>query len=318
MDSDGSRWRTLASAAALWLVLAPPTAAQTRADPAVTAARELGVQGVTLYGKNQYADAEAKLDQAYRAYPVPTLGLWSARARTKLGQLARAADRYRDAVAANIGVGEERLQKQAQADAATELAALLPRIPTITIELRGVSDSQVVLTLDGVTIADGPRTGRPVDPGHHELTAAHGGERRALTFDVSEGELEKPLVLEFESAAPLVAAVAPPAPASQPVTPIWRPLAISALAIGGAGLITSAVTTGIALAQCPSGDCAADKLDSYRTLRTVATASFYVGAAFAVAGLVPILLGATHSRAPTSERISWSIGPGSAALSGRF
>jgi hypothetical protein len=72
-------------------------AAESTPDDATrAAARQLGEQGIEAYRAEDYKAAEQTLDRAYQLFAVPTLGLWSARVRARLGHLVEAAERYRD------------------------------------------------------------------------------------------------------------------------------------------------------------------------------------------------------------------------------
>jgi hypothetical protein len=67
-------------AAPATVYVAPPE------DPVRTEARALGSAGVQAYALKDFEMASAKLDEAFQLVPVPTLGLWSARALIKLGK----------------------------------------------------------------------------------------------------------------------------------------------------------------------------------------------------------------------------------------
>jgi hypothetical protein len=114
---------------ALWLA-AGSVRAQAVDDAARGAARTLGYDGVKAYNAGDYAVADQKLEKAYRVVKVPSLGLWSARALVKLGRLVEASERYREVTQLEVSGGEQAVQKQAQADAQSELDSLTPRIPS--------------------------------------------------------------------------------------------------------------------------------------------------------------------------------------------
>jgi hypothetical protein len=95
------------------------------------------------------------------------------------------------------------------------------------------------------------------------------------------------------------------------------PVAAVALGLGAAGLITAAITAGLAMSRCPEGQCAsADDLKSYRTLETTATVSFYAGLALSAGGLITWLL--APSAEHVAEPLALEIGPGRVALKGMF
>jgi hypothetical protein len=117
------------------------SAAQLAPDDATRAtARQLGEQGIEAYWAEDYRAAEEKLDRAYLLLAVPTLGLWSARARARLGHLVEAAERYRDTARASEAIGNSTAQREAQRTAADELTTLSLRIPSLTIRLGDTGD----------------------------------------------------------------------------------------------------------------------------------------------------------------------------------
>jgi hypothetical protein len=109
-------------------------------DPSARAvARDLGYAGVAAFERGDFQAAADKLERAFKILEAPSLGLWSARALVKLGKLVQAAERYRLVGRINTGAGELAVQRQAQQDAATELAALEKRIPSIVVQVEGGS-----------------------------------------------------------------------------------------------------------------------------------------------------------------------------------
>lgn len=189
-------------------------------DTTRAAARELAQQGIDAYQSEDYANANLKLEKAYRLFSTPTLGLWSARSRMRLGQWVKAAERYREATRASAAVGDSAMQQQAQKEAAEELASLTPRIPALTIELEGGDGAGISLTLDGAALSSelfGVRI--PVNPGQHRIVATRGGQRAEAEVRVAERE-HKRVPLRFAAmAAAAVTEAAKPAPkTSAPVT----------------------------------------------------------------------------------------------------
>lgn len=338
-----TRSRDLVLSAGFTLMLTSHAAhslAQGEVDDATrAAARALGEQGVEAYWAGDFATADAKLDQAYRLYPTPTLGLWSARARVRRDRWVEASERYRDAARASEAVGNNAAQKQAQHKATKELEELLPRIPSITIQLEIVDPSAVRITLDGVDVPSaliGAR--RPTNRGQHTLVVTLGKDRRQLEFELSEGQHEQ-LAVELEqseSQPPMASAAgeaiedspaATPAPTPKPVKKkassggFVRPAAIAAVAVGGASIaagIVSAFAARDVLEQCPQNVCPVpeDKAQ-YDTLKSVSTITIYAGAALAVAGLATLIV-YRPDPARSSERLAWSVSPTSVSLSGRF
>ena len=333
----------LAVAAVLgWAAVAHAQPAGDDASRAV--ARELGAQGIDAYQANDLAGAEQKLEKAYRLFAAPTLGLWSARTRAKLGHWVEAAERYRQATRTTAELGDSGAQRSAQADAARELEELLPRIPNLTVVLEGAPAAEVSVTLDGVAYApDLIGMARPTNPGKHQLAAVRGSERVEQSVELVERD-RKSVTLAFHPAAaqPSAAAVLPPAaaeaaaPAIAPAAAaasaapasndVWRPVGIAALSLGAAGLITWGVSALIAngkLDKCPvraDGEhwCNTEELARpYRTAKTISTLGFWSGAVLAVGGVGALLVGARSERSP-EQRLSWGVGPTGVALRGAF
>src|SRR5512145_3312082 len=115
----------LALAAAV-LATPPAWAESAQVDDATRgAARTMGQEGLDAYDAGKYGEAVEKLGAAYAAAAVPTLGLWLARALAKSGQLVEASERYGEVTRLKLQPGQdEDTQRQAQADAETERAAL--------------------------------------------------------------------------------------------------------------------------------------------------------------------------------------------------
>lgn len=322
-------------------------AAQAQADDATrAAARNLGEQGIQAYRANDFATADAKLDRAYRLFSTPTLALWGARARVKLGNLVEAAERYRDALRASDAIGDSAAQKDAQKNAAKELDALSPRIPSLTIQLDNAEPSEVTITLDDAPISSALiGVPRPTNPGQHQLVAKRGDERYEKSVQLLEKEQES-VRFEFRKRVALArpgpesvseepardvdpfgeptqptAAEAKPQPAAAEASSgpsALKPLGIVLMAVGGAGLATAGVTALLAngkLDQCPDKRCESQSVkNSYDTLKLVSTISVYGGAALAVGGLLSFLLAPSDDQ----QNVSWNIGPSGVTVNGKF
>jgi hypothetical protein len=326
----------------------PAAFAQTADDATRAAARSLGYEGIGDFQAGNFAVAADKLDRAYRALRVPSLGLWSARSLEKMGKLVAAAERYLEVQRLDPGSGASvDVQQQAQADAKTEHAALVPRIPNIVIQVEGAALEEVAVTVNGVPVP-GSLLGikRPVDPGSVALEAEHGGRRVNETATLREGEL-KTVTLRFaaasavESPAVPVAALAaspaaPPAPnaANQPTDAAassgssLRTIGFVTLAAGGVGVVTGAVTGLLAKSRkdsiegCEDTRCppsATDDVESYNQLRTVSSVAFIGGGVLAATGIVLVLTAPSAkpaSSARTSPLLALSpwLGPGTAGV----
>ena len=310
-------------------------------DSTRAAARSLGTQGIEAYWANDYDTASTKLDRAFKLYATATLGLWSARAREKLGQLVAAAERYREALRAT-GQGDAEAQQKALKEARSELDALQPRIPTLTVHVNARAED-VSVTVDNARLPSALLDeSRPTDPGSHFVVAVRGSERQQIEVRLREGE-QRQLTIQFRgqpvaaaepvpgsgeslTLTPLTAApvanggAAPPAATRGGTSPL-KPLGIITMAFGGAALATAGVTALIAndkRADCtPENVCTPDIKQSYDSLRTVSTVSFYAGMGLAVGGLVMWLV-APNDDAQPAAAVSFSAGPTGVALSGAF
>jgi hypothetical protein len=131
------------------LVWASSAAGEEVTESTRSAARELAYTGVERYQAGDYQAALTKLDKAYRALRVPSLGLWSARAMVKLNSWVEASERLREVSAMEPTGGDAAVQKQAVADAAKELDALTPKLPKLVLDIAGAPNKDVTVTLDG-------------------------------------------------------------------------------------------------------------------------------------------------------------------------
>ena len=345
--TPGSPRRLSMAAALVWVALARTTTAHAQAghdDASRAVARQLGVEGIEAYQRNDFPTAEQKLERAYRLFPAPTLGLFSARARAKRGLWVEAAERYRQATLSTPEIGDSAAQKAAQNDANQELEALLPRIPTMTVLLEGAPSRDVTITFDNGPYAnDLIGMARPTNPGTHRLQATRGGDRIEQAVTLAEKET-KTVVLRFQQPAPSAAVasvpqqppVAPSAVAASAVpepaprshgeaqgSMLW-PLGIAAVSVGAASLVTWGVSSLIAdgqLNKCGEMDgerwCDTEgQAASYRTAKTVSMVSFWTGATLAVGG-AGLLLWNGRERS-NAQSLSVSLTPTGAALRGAF
>jgi hypothetical protein len=289
-------------------------------DATRSAARNLGLEGVQAYQANDFAGANEKLERAYRVLRAPSLGLWAARALVKIDHLVEAGERYLEVTRLPISGGDEAVQRQAKADAQSELDALTPRIPNIVVQVDGGDTASVTVTIDGVPLNTALiGVGRPVDPGAHHVSAARGAERAELDVDIHEGE-RKPALLHFGAPAAPNAITTQPAPlattsgdagsASRPQETA-HPLRVVGLVTAGVGLVGVAVGSVFGLSAKSSNDqsnsgghCDASGCDDVGTghrndaLRAarVSTALFIGGGALLAGGVTLYLVGGSHSK----------------------
>lgn len=339
----------------LWLLLpllasAAVSGAPVRAqsdDANRAAARQLGAQGVEAYWANDFTTANDKLDRAFRLFATPTLGLWSGRARLKLGQLVEAAERFREAARASA-MGDSDAQKKAQTEAREELEKLTPRLPSLTVQVQNAEASTVVVTLDGTPIPSALiGEPRPTNPGPHDLVARRGDEHYERHVSLVDGEQKRisfrfhdaiarvpdvpedtspvgdggPVDIESRQDAPRArqAALQPAPAARSDSAAILKPLGIVAVSLGAAGLITSGVTYLVArnkLKTCPDNMCDPDVKDSYDTMRVVSAVALYAGAVLTAGGVVLLLVAPGEEKATASLKLG--LHPQGAVLQGTF
>jgi hypothetical protein len=314
-------------------------AADARAPAAVVdeatraAARDLGAAGTSAYVAGDYEEASEKLERAFQLMPVPSLGLWSARAFAKRGLFVQAAERYLAVQALDLGPGNPKVQLDAQRSAAAERAELMPRVPQLRVELDGAAPQEVKVMVDGVAApALVIGEGWPVNVGAHQVVATRGAERVEASSEVSEGQTAE-VVLRFS--APTAEggshvyhaangdSTAPGAPDA--VNPIpWRTIGWVTIGVGGAALVTSGII-GIVAKQkrddlrssvnCDENDRCLDTPEarSYNRLVDFSTVGWVGGVVLAGAGTLLVLT------APGSDgSVELGLGLSSASVRGRF
>jgi hypothetical protein len=310
--------------AALALALASsvlaPAAARADAPDAVTrgTARKLGAEGLTLYDKGRYAEALEKFRLANQLVPAPTLGVRVARCLEKLGRLVEASEVYLDVTRQEVERGAPYVHRRAQADALAEREKLLPRIPSLEVELTGPTQGAVVRVDEDEMPAAMIGQRRPIDPGAHVVVVARGD--RTISRDVTIAEREAARVsIELP---PL-----PPAPArASRGGGTQRVLGWVSIGVGAAGVVAGAATGIAGIAQessllercgdaraCPASE--ADAVSTYDTTRVVSTVGFVVGAVGLAVG-VPLLL--TAPSGDTRDGASIVLTPSGAAAAYRF
>jgi hypothetical protein len=289
-------------------------------DGAAKEAKALGRAGLTLFDKGDYAGALENFKRAYAMYPVPTLGVFTARSLVKLGRLLEARDLYGKVLDTPLERGADETMKRAVDDARRERADLGPRIPTLTLTVRGAT-GPIRAILDDKELVPGAPV--EVDPGDHRVEASANGRTERASVRVAESERrEVPLDLTPPPPEPAVAPVAE-ARATSPL----RTAGFVAVGVGGAGLATGAALGIAAIAEKSSldspGVCATPttcnasargKVDTYNTLRTSSAIALYAGAGLAAVGVV-VILAAPKKNADAAALV---IGPGHARLEGRF
>jgi hypothetical protein len=314
---------------ALGAALATPPAFGAGPDTA----QALFDRGLQALKAARYDEACPALEQSYKLDPLPGALFTLAECEAKRGRLTVAVARYDEYLRLYATLPPDKQVKQAEREkiARAQRANLEPRIAELTLALPPDAPRETRVTLDGTTLS-ASNLGVPafVDPGEHVVTVQiPGGPSREQRILLAPGE-KKGIALEARSASAL--AVLPAGSAAQPrveppsLAPVWI-----AFAVGGAGLVTGAVTGILSLNkvnelknQCPRKDCPTDTAlvpvkSSAVLLGNISTAGFVVGGAGLALG--GVLLGVLWPRAKAAEqqgRVNVDVGPGSVDVRGRF
>ena len=309
---------------ALLVCVSAPSSAQP-VDPQIrSAARKLGVEGIQLFDRGDYAAALDKFDRANALVPAPTLGVRAARCLAKLGRLVEASERYLEVIRSEIPAGSQWVHRRAQKDAEKERKELLPLIPSLEIVVSGPTGDGITVLLDGRELPpELVGVSSPTDPGDHEVRA-----RRA---DVTVSE--KVTVAEAASARvelklPPLPPLPPPPPPPEPGFD-WQAWTWVAVGVGAGGLVAFGINGAIAVAQesdleerCPARVCPPDAhgaADVYDATRAATTVGLVVGGVGLVAAATLLLLAPDDdSEATPADDVTAWIAPGGAGVRGRF
>jgi hypothetical protein len=309
-------------------------AAQGVDDSSRAAARKLGYSGVEAYQAGDFKTAHEKLEKSYRVLQVPSLGLWSARTLVKLGKLVEASERYLEVSRLTVSSGDQAVQKQALAEAASELEALSSKIPSLVVQLQGATPAEVKVSVDGTAISgELVNEARPLNPGQHRVEGHRGSEEAVVEVRLAEGE-QKTAVLRFggQAAAALPTQAPDQAPASRGGLGTRRTLALVA---GGVGLVGVGIGTYFGLQSksklddaeeyCRGSACTDPRgvsagEDAYAA-GNISTVGMVVGALGLGGGIVLWVTAPKSSsteRPPSTSRARLELGVGSVNVKGQF
>ncbi len=300
---------------------AAPAAAQTDADKAT--ARQLGIEAQEALDKKDFKTAEDRFRRADQLFRAPTLALGLARALSANGKYVAAQETYNRIIRDGAPAGSPPAFVKAVEDAKAEVTAVSAKIGSVVITVTGAENPKITLD-DQPFPAAALGVKRPVDPGAHVVRASADGYKPAeVRVTVGEaGSANATLTLEKDANAVAAAAVPAAGPAGAPPnadqgsTPppisteggsLNKPLGFVALGVGGVGLVVGGITGFIALGKhadlekaCPGGVCQADKKDEvsrYRSMGTISTIGFVVGAVGVAAGTVLLLTAPSGAKA---------------------
>jgi hypothetical protein len=287
-------------------------------------ARDLGTKANEAAAAGDWAKAEDLFHRADTLYHAPTLLLGLARARAHLGKYVEAYEDYHRIIIEPLPPNSAPAFTKAVADARVEISSVEGKRARAIIDVKGPSSPSV--TLDGAPVAAAALgTERAVNPGSHALhVEAAGYTPSDTTFTVAQGDsVTTTVTLQPAPAGAAPTGTPPTTPASQtsaaqpPASPegsgdsgaTMRTLGWIGLGVGGAGLLTGAITGFVAVGQhsnlqsnpCDKGPCGASdlssyqsSLNSYQTMGTVSTVALIAGGVLASAGAV-LLFTAPHN-----------------------
>jgi hypothetical protein len=288
-------------------------------------ARDLGQAAYDAASHGDWAKAEDLFHKADTLFHAPTLLLGLARARAHLGKYVEAWEDYHRILIEALPPNAGPALKKAVEDAKAEIGSVEGKRARATLNVTGAPNPRV--TLDGLAVAVAALgTERAVNPGSHTLHAeADGFKPSDTTFTVAEGAATTASVtLQPADAAPATAATTPlpagtpagpaaPPPAANEGGGMMRTLGLVGMGVGGAGLITGAITGFVAMGQhsslqsnaCANAGCGASDLasyqssvSSYKTMGTVSTISFVAGGVLAAGGAVLFFVAPSREAAP--------------------
>lgn len=230
MTSSASEPRAVACAALSFLLTLGALAAHAQApaeDANRAAARRLANEGFAALDRHQPAEADAHFSRAIALYSAPTLHLARGRARVQLNWLVAAGEDFRAAARIPVEPKEPAAFAGARADAAKELAALEPRIPTLTVLLTGAAPRDLRVNgtpwpLASVGVA------RPLDPGRYVVEAIDTAGRTHEAEVVLEERRPSSVTIDVPAAAATTPAGAAAAPDGSAATGTAAPAQASA------------------------------------------------------------------------------------------
>jgi hypothetical protein len=329
------------AALSAWSLEAPASPPPSAAD--IEEARSLAKEGYESFKQGDHARAVELLERAYALYQAPTVALLQARSLVKLGKLVEAARTYELAAGADLDAAASQPMRDAKSAAKSELAELLPRIPTLSIGLIGEQEG-VSVRLNGEVVPEAALGSETlVNPGVYLINAIKEGKSVATERVALEEGASKAVMLRLAGSGDASSGRADGRGTTQRVVG-WTSLGVGAVGIAvgvGAG-VHMLNQKAILDAACLNGSCprsAEGDLSSFRAARVASMIGYGAGMVGLGAGLTLLLLApsgqpgasgaatttkaATKSRATSSAaieraRVTPFIGLGSVGVMGAF
>ena len=326
---------TLATSLGVRASIAQP-AQQQPDDKQRSAARGLANEGLAAFNAGKHAEAIDLFGRAEALVHAPPHLLYIARAHAALGRLVQAHETYVKITREDLASNAPKPFIEAKKSAAEEQGKLEPRIPKLTIVLKGGTASPNV-TMDDVEVP-AALVGVPhkVDPGTHTLRAKGAGfqSKSDVVVKLAEGASETATIELVEDKRAAVATEGTAGPATEKksgarIAP-WIAFGIGAagLGVGTYFLTENRSKRDEADGICGAGPCPAARRDEIVELdkdadsaATVAWIGYGVGATGVIAGAVLLIVGrksASPSTATALERTHFWSGGTSAGMTVRF
>ena len=260
-------------------------------------ARALAEEAQSALDRKDFKRAAELFTRANAIFAAPTLTLGLARAQVGQGRLVAALETYNRVVRQGAPAGSPPAFTKAVAEAQTELDALAPRVPWLTVKVEGPADAAV--TLDGAALKPALiGVKQAVDPGEHTLRAtAEGFAPVEMSVTLAEGASEeRTLVLKppgeeapGDAGAAEAAADAPSGGGTRTLGFIVGGLGVAGIAVGAVTGVMTLGKKGVVDDHCNAdGGCDQEGLDaasSGRTLSTVSTIAFAAGLGLTALGV---------------------------------
>lgn len=327
------------------LFLSHASLAGATTDEERAGARAAANAGAEAFESQRWADAITYFEKAESLVHAPPHLLHIARAHEKLGHLVEAREAYLKVTREALPADAPKVFRQAVEQANSELDALEPRVPRVSVVVQGDSSTPIKVLMNGKPVPDGlVGVPRPMNPGDYEFQAsAEGAESSPVRLTVREGTNETVVLTLTRSASSTAPAPGPAQPASETLTQDTgdsetRPstLRIASYASLGVGVVGVGLGTIFALRSTSKRNeandicslegefsCPENRRDEVEQLdsdadsaKTMSIVGFIVGGAGIAAG-VTLYLMSDEDTGQAASITPWA-GLGSVGVRGRF
>jgi hypothetical protein len=281
----------------------PSGATAATSEAAIPLAETLFQRGKDLMGAGRYAEACEAFAESNRVDPATGGTLLNlAVCHEKVGKIATASAEFEQARA----LAHHYNRPDREQFAAEHVAALRPRVPTVTLVVHDpVADEKVLL--DGIALSRLAWSSLPIDAGDHQIAAtAPGKVPWKITVTVASEAATRTIdvpVLDDAPVAPVPVAVVERKPdsAAQDIRRASSVQKTTGFTLGGLGLVALGVGAAFGVAaieenstsedNCPGGRCNANgALDSHHAVTDANVANVCIGAGLVVLTVATILV----------------------------